>query len=194
MLTLIEQLLTLARLEAGVLECHRSSYDLREIIESVAGEFRARCGQQDVHVRIENHADEVIVSVDRDKLSQVVRNLLANAVRFSPEGSQIQIAVCHQGRLATVSIQDEGPGIPTEELSQVFERFFQASNNIAKGKGTGLGLAICKQIVELHGGTVGVENAAEGGARFSFSIPATTERTSHADHGNAALQRELSYA
>jgi PAS domain S-box-containing protein len=194
MLTLIEQLLTLARLEAGVLECQRGLHDLLETVESVAGEFRPRCGQQGVQVRIVNRDGEVIVNADKDKLGQVVRNLLANAIRFSPAGSEILIGIRREGMLATVSVQDEGPGIPAEELNRVFERFFQASNNIAKGKGTGLGLAICKQIVELHGGSVGVENAATGGAIFSFSIPAVSQRVCRTDQEGEVLGRELSYA
>lgn len=171
MLTLIERLLMLARIEAGVLNCDCETCDLVSLAESVAAEFVGRCCQENIQLNLDITERPVAVDADEGKLCQVIRNLVSNAVRFSPPGGTVQISVRQEGKTARLAVHDEGPGIQEDELQRVFERFFQASTNDDKGKGTGLGLTICKQIVELHDGEIHVENAVEGGAIFSFSLP-----------------------
>jgi signal transduction histidine kinase len=114
------------------------------------------------------------VSGDRDRLEQVLGNLLENAVKYSPDGSEVSVRVREEADRVVTAIADRGIGIPTDELSQVFERFHRgrqvSSTNYG---GLGLGLYISKQIVERHGGTIWVESREGQGTTFFFSLPAT---------------------
>jgi two-component system sensor histidine kinase SenX3 len=123
-------------------------------------------------VEIAIAADAEIVRGDAAKLHDALRNLVSNAVTYSPEGSTVRIHVERaDGRIA-IAVSDEGPGIPDEDLSRVFERFYRVDKSRARDPGgTGLGLAIVKHLVELHGGAVRAQNRAEGGARFTITLP-----------------------
>ncbi|MGZ8853485.1 MAG: sensor histidine kinase, partial [Thermoanaerobaculia bacterium] len=121
-----------------------------------------------------NVPDEtLIVSGDRDRLEQVLGNLLENAVKYSPEGSEILVTVDNEEDQVVTSVCDNGIGIPSDELTQVFERFHRgrqvSSTNYG---GLGLGLYITKQIIERHGGKIWVESREGSGTTFSFSLPA----------------------
>jgi signal transduction histidine kinase len=115
------------------------------------------------------------VAVDRDKLKQVLRNLLNNAIKFSPDGGTIDIAVCRADDAVRVSVSDRGPGIPEGELEAVFDKFVQSTKTKTGAGGTGLGLAISQEIVAAHGGRIWAQNRPEGGAIFSFEIPQSQE-------------------
>ncbi|MGH9139750.1 MAG: sensor histidine kinase, partial [Vicinamibacterales bacterium] len=115
------------------------------------------------------------VRADPPKLHDALRNLVANAITYAPEQSTIRIDATREGERLTISIADEGPGIPEEDLSRVFERFYRVDKSRARDPGgTGLGLAIVKHLVELHGGTVRAENGAERGARFTITLASAT--------------------
>jgi signal transduction histidine kinase len=114
------------------------------------------------------------VEADRSRLQQVITNLLANAINFSPKGGAILLDIATTGGSATVSISDEGPGIPEKDKEKIFDRFEQVDISDRKVKGgSGLGLAICKNIVQLHGGQIGVSarNDNKSGSTFWFTIP-----------------------
>jgi signal transduction histidine kinase len=108
---------------------------------------------------------------DAMRLRQVFRNLLSNAAKFSPVGGRVGLRVAGQGRMVRVSVEDQGKGIPAEELEVVFDRFSQASNNRTGAGGTGLGLPLCREIVQLHGGRIWAENRSPAGTRMILEIP-----------------------
>jgi len=117
-----------------------------------------------------------IVAGDRDRLIQVVSNLVNNAVKYSPEGGMVTMSSRVDGRYALVSVTDTGIGIPAEEIGHVFERFRRVRSGAAQSiPGTGLGLTIVKQIVEMHGGKIWVESAVGHGSSFHFTIPLAPE-------------------
>ncbi len=111
------------------------------------------------------------VALDVEKIKQVLRNLLDNAIKFSPEGGTIDVAVCRVASSVRVSVCDQGPGIPQDELEAVFDKFVQSSKTKTGAGGTGLGLAICHEIIAAHKGRIWAESRPEGGAVFSFEIP-----------------------
>jgi signal transduction histidine kinase len=120
-------------------------------------------------------ADEhVDVWADRDKVLQILTNLIGNAVKFTPAHGRVAIAVeRHDAEWVKVAVADNGPGVPPEEAVKIFDKFYQAQQtNKLNVKGTGLGLAISKALVELHGGSIWFENGADGGSVFSFTLPA----------------------
>lgn len=113
-----------------------------------------------------------MVQIDGVLIEQVITNLLENAAKYTPEGSTITISVTRSGNDVQTTIEDNGPGIPSGDEVKIFNKFYTAGQQIAQ-KGTGLGLAICYAIINIHHGTIKAENRMEGGARFSFTLPAT---------------------
>jgi signal transduction histidine kinase len=116
--------------------------------------------------------------VDPDRLRQVVQNLLHNAVRFTPAGGQVTVIVkeetVDQDRWVTVEVEDDGPGIPAEDLSRIFEPFYRVDPSRSRASGgTGMGLAVVKLLVQVHGGSVRAENRPSGGSRFIVQLPAS---------------------
>jgi signal transduction histidine kinase len=101
----------------------------------------------------------------------VLRNLFENTAHYSPENAAIQLEAARDNGVVRISVSDSGPGIPPEDLSRVFERFYRVDKSRARPGGTGLGLAIVKHLVELHGGEAVAENRREGGARFVITLP-----------------------
>jgi two-component system phosphate regulon sensor histidine kinase PhoR len=169
---LVKDLLRLARLDAGQETLVLSGCDTRALSEAVAAELAptSDARRQRVEVRVAPGAARV--RADPSKLHDVLSNLIVNAITYSPEGTTIRVdALPVDGRVA-IAVSDEGPGIPDEDLSRVFERFYRVDKSRARDPGgTGLGLAIAKHLVELHGGEIRADNRPEGGARFTITLP-----------------------
>jgi two-component system, OmpR family, sensor histidine kinase CiaH len=168
--TLVEDLLLLARSDSGAVELDRLPLDLGD----VAGEAASTMAQPaaDRNVRIVVDPEPAAVTGDPVRLRQLVAILVDNAIRHSPAGGEVRVAVRADGRSSDLSVEDDGPGIRPEDLPRVFDRFWRAPG--APPGGTGLGLAIAQWIVERHGGRIAVINRAGGGARFDVHLPAGT--------------------
>jgi signal transduction histidine kinase len=168
---LVTQLLDLSRLESGAVPLQRCSFELRPLLEDVAGETRLRTTDVAVAVRV----DPAGATADGDpaRVHQVLANLLDNAVRHSPAGGTVELRATKDRAGVTIEVNDEGPGISEEERSKVFERFYRAdSARSSKDGGAGLGLAIARWIVDLHGGDIRVETRQPHGCRMVVELPA----------------------
>jgi two-component system phosphate regulon sensor histidine kinase PhoR len=169
---LVKDLLRLARLDAGQETLDVAAYDVRGLVQPVLVDLAPaleRRGQR-VEVAVAPGADTL--RGDAAKLQDALRNLVTNAMTYAPERTTIRIDASRQGSDTLIAVSDEGPGIPEEDLSRVFERFYRVDKSRARDPGgTGLGLAIVKHLVGLHGGEVRAENRAEGGACFTISLP-----------------------
>ncbi|MEZ4647408.1 MAG: ATP-binding protein [Candidatus Eisenbacteria bacterium] len=170
LLVLVDELLDLSKLEARKVELECEWYPLGTIVRCVADEFQSLLSEQNVSVELTATSEETVY-VDRNRLMQVLRNIIGNAIKFSPDGSVIEVRTSHAEEGWTVSIADEGVGIPDNQLSSVFEKFFQSSLTKTGAGGTGLGLAITREIVEAHGGRIWAVNRQPRGAVFYFTIP-----------------------
>jgi signal transduction histidine kinase len=116
--------------------------------------------------------------MDGRRITEVLTNLIGNAIRYSPEGEEIKICLKGDDQEVTVSVEDQGIGIPSEDQSRIFEKFYRGANAVDVSSGTGLGLAICRGLIEAHGGKIWVESEGQGrGSRFSFNIPRSGPRT-----------------
>ncbi len=169
---LVKDLLRLARLEAGQEPLELADCDTRGLVATVIADLAQPLAARGQHVDVSVGPGAESVRADPAKLHDVLRNLIANAVTYSPQGSRIRVdAQRDDGRIA-LSVSDTGPGIPDEDLGRVFERFYRVDKSRARDPGgTGLGLAIVKHLVGLHGGEVRAENATGGGARFTVTLP-----------------------
>jgi signal transduction histidine kinase len=174
MLAMIEQLLDLRRMEAGLLTLEVSHFDLSEVVRRLAHEIELTTVS---HVFTVETPGKVLIRADRRRIEEVITNLLDNAVKYSPRGGTIRVRVYHDlirkgPESVIVSVQDEGPGVPTPDRERVFERFFQASGRLHKGRaGLGLGLYISRELVRRHGGDVWLESEPGHGATFFVRLP-----------------------
>ena len=136
--------------------------------------LRGVAAQKLIALDIVGSPGPVQVWADRDKIVQILINLIDNAIKFTPPQEEIKIAIADSGGdWVTLSVIDTGPGIPGEEATKIFAKFYQIERpHNSKTKGTGLGLAISKALVEMHGGRIWVESGINGGSIFSFSLPA----------------------
>ena len=173
MIALVEDLLDLARLESGKLELRLSTVDIGELCRHAA-QAQARRAQT-LGVALECSAPEMPmkVSADRDKVYQVVVNLLDNALRHTPSGGRVGLAVETGDGTLDIVVSDTGGGIPSSALPHIFERFYVVDPARARGhSGTGLGLSIVKHIIEAHGGTVEAKSELGAGATFRCRLVA----------------------
>jgi len=170
---LVQDLLRLARLDAGQETLDISSCDIRSLVQSVVADLTPSLEARRQRVDVAVAPDASLVNADPAKLHDVLRNLLANASAYAPEESAINVRTRRTGELVSIDVLDQGPGIPESDRSRVFERFYRVDKSRARDPGgTGLGLAIVRHLVELHGGHVSVANRPEGGAQFTVELNA----------------------
>ncbi len=169
MTRLITDLLDLAKIEAGRLELQRRREQLHELIDEALVLFRPLAHAKQIEI-IEPHMDPCSALIDRERMLQVLSNLIVNAVKFTPKGGRINVETRRTDGEQRVTISDTGPGISDEIRKHVFNRYWQ-SPGASQTSGSGLGLYIAKGIVEAHGGRIWVERAMSGGAQFTFAIP-----------------------
>jgi signal transduction histidine kinase/CheY-like chemotaxis protein/ligand-binding sensor domain-containing protein len=168
---LIDDVLDLAKIEAGKLEWHMDRVTIPDVIDHATAATASLFEQKGLHLVKQMDADLPAVTGDRDRLIQVVINLISNAVKFTDAGS-ITCRAARRGGEIVVSITDTGLGIAPADQPKVFERFKQVGDTLTdKPKGTGLGLPICREIVEHHGGRIWVESEPGRGSTFSFALP-----------------------
>ncbi|MCU1354531.1 MAG: kdpD [Acidimicrobiales bacterium] len=162
---LVSNLLSMSRIEAGVLTPDRQAVDLPELIAATVNRLDRLLLDKRVEVAVP--ADLPLVDADYTQLDQVITNLLENAVRHSVRRSTVRVGARAATDRVEVWVQDEGQGVPTPDRSRIFEPFRRGYGS----RSSGIGLAICKAVVEAHGGTIDVSDAVGGGARFTFTVP-----------------------
>ena len=171
LVALINDFLDFARMEEGAHKMERTRFDVGGLIAEIVDDFRPLVESTRQEIRIEPSAP-IFVQGDQRRLQQVLTNLIANGIKFTPAGGTIVVRSLLVGDWCEVQIEDDGPGIEPEVLPQLFQRYTRAPIRARNAEGTGLGLLIVREIVEAHGGTVGVESTLGKGSRFWFRVPA----------------------
>ena len=171
---LIDQLLDLSRLESGDVPLELEPVKLGPLVEQVLTEVEVarpdRANGVDVHNEVPS--DLPPVEADRERIHQVLFNLLDNAFRFTPSGGAVTVRAVRENGSCEVSVEDTGPGIPAEHLPLLFERFYRVDPSRSRDDGgTGIGLAIARSVVEAHGGRIWAESDQGQGSRFRFVLP-----------------------
>lgn len=176
LISLINNLLDYTRMEAGRFAIFRRPTQYADLVRAALDNLRPMAEQKDLHLA-EDLREMPVLNVDPDRLTQILYNLIFNAIKFTPPGGRICVRAYPQGQSIVTEVQDTGIGISQEDLPKVFTRFFQA-DEVSTGsgrqtKGTGLGMAITKGLVEAHGGSIEVESELGAGSTFRFTLPMT---------------------
>ena len=179
MLDLIDDLLRYSRLRTAVREMPRERVELAEIVRGAVDLFRPRADEK--HVRLDAHVQPAPVMGSRDGLTDLVSNLVSNAIRYTPEGGSVTVRTGAPGGGARLVVEDTGIGIPEDELSHVFDEFFRGREaKRLTAHGTGLGMAIIKRVVEMHAGRIAVESTPGEGTTFRVTFPPAGDRSGRA--------------
>jgi len=165
---MVANFLDLSRIEGGALRPDRDWHDLRELVEDVVRQMRRRAGNRSIAIQLPDHLP--LVYIDYVEISQVLVNLVGNAIAYSADGTAISIGAEARGTVVEVSVRDEGDGIPETALPRIFDPFYRAGER-GPVAGTGIGLAICKGLVEAHGGRIWAESPAGQGTTMRFTLP-----------------------
>ncbi|HVM56314.1 MAG TPA: ATP-binding protein [Gaiellaceae bacterium] len=168
--TLVGDVLDTSRIEAGTFSHTFSQVDLVQLVDDAVA--LASIGQDRVRVRADVAGRLPPVHGDRERLRQVLSNLIDNAVKYSPECGEVRVGACAESGVVRITVSDDGPGIAHDQQQLIFEKFGRASGGGATKPGTGLGLFIARSIAEAHGGTLDVESTPDAGATFTLSLPA----------------------
>jgi signal transduction histidine kinase/ligand-binding sensor domain-containing protein/AraC-like DNA-binding protein/ActR/RegA family two-component response regulator len=179
LLRLVNQILDVAKLEAGAMHLAPRPLDLVPFTRGVVAAFAPVAERKGTHLTIDT-PDSLLGAFDADAIEKILTNLLSNAIKFTPSGGAVHVALSTDGASARLVVRDSGPGIPPDQVVHVFERFYQVDESTTRSQpGTGIGLSLVKELVELHGGTIAVESGSTG-TTFTATIPpsvATTELT-----------------
>ncbi|MFN8482381.1 MAG: sensor histidine kinase KdpD [Anaerolineae bacterium] len=177
----VGNLLDMTRLESGALELNRDWVEIADVVGAALGREASSLASHRIDVDVAPNLP--MLHLDFVLMEQVLVNLLDNAAKFSPPGTTIHLAARQSGKAVQVEVMDEGPGIPPEDLTRIFDKFHRVQGGDRRGAGTGLGLSICQGIVEAHGGGIEAGNRPAGGALFRVTLPI--------NGGPPAMQQEL---
>jgi signal transduction histidine kinase len=170
LIDLINNVLDLSRLEAGKMFMDFNERDLCAVVGNIQRDFRPLAAKQGLDLEIECPAGACLALFDDEKIERVLVNLVVNAIKFTPAGGRVRIALSEAAGEVVVAVTDTGRGIPEERIPELFDEFTQLGREDSS-RGSGLGLSICKRIIECHQGRIWVESSPGRGSRFAFTLP-----------------------
>jgi len=169
---IITNFFEISRIEAGKVELQITRFDIQDMVLEVVDELQPKAASRKIKLEADASTEKLLINADREKLTITLTHLVENAIKFIHEGGSINIRVNSHNNKIGIDVEDNGPGIPHNDLYELFDRFVQVEKLVGPGEhGTGLGLAIAKGLIKLHGGHIWVQNKPKGGSVFSFEIP-----------------------
>ncbi|MBI4720971.1 MAG: GAF domain-containing protein [Chitinivibrionia bacterium] len=172
LMTLIEDILNFSKMESGAMKFERVQCSLKTVLENAVKDLEPSFSRKNISIGLAMPEKDVIIRADSEMMKQLGMNLLHNAAKFTPERGQVRVLLEDETISAKIIVEDNGNGIPDDQMEKIFEHFHQVDNsNTRKHGGSGLGLALCKNIAEWHDGKIWVENVHGGGARFIAILP-----------------------
>jgi signal transduction histidine kinase len=173
---MLNTLMDIAEAEAGTMKLHRESVDLCQLAREIVDLYQYVAEEKKIVVRTILPNSPVLVSVDRTRMRQALANLLDNAIKYTPDGGQVTIAVRTEATQALIVFQDTGIGIPSEEQDKIWSRLYRGDKSRSQ-RGLGLGLSLVKAIVEAHRGKVTVSSIPDKGSEFTVKLPLNPSNT-----------------
>lgn len=171
LLKLVNEMLDLAKLETNNMKLNMSNIDLAVYTSYIVQSFSSLASLKNIQLKFIKTADTVVSEVDPEKMRQILYNLISNAIKFSDEGSSVKVLVAKEDQWGTIMIQDQGVGIPKEELPYIFNRFFRSSKTSRKNSGSGIGLSLTKELIALMKGEITVDSVENMGTTFKLKLP-----------------------
>ena len=179
---IITNFFEISRIEAGKIDLQTTRFDIRDVVSEVVDELQLKASSRQIKLEAEASTEKLLIDADREKLYIILTHLVENAIKFIHEGGNINIRVNSHNSKIGIDVEDNGPGIPHNDLDRIFDRFVQVEKQVGPGEhGTGLGLAVAKGLIKLHGGRIWVQNKPKGGAVFSFEIPKSSKTDNTAE-------------
>jgi signal transduction histidine kinase len=169
--SLASSFLDLARLESGRVRFRKSTFDVMDLLHECSDVMVSKAEEDHIQIRLIEPEGPTLLDADRDKIKQVILNLLSNALKYNRKNGSIILKTESQVHQLVISVQDTGVGIPEDAVGHLFEKFYRVRENESKAAGTGLGLSICKQIVQGHGGTIEIKSRLGIGTNILVSLP-----------------------
>jgi len=192
LMTLIEDILSFSQMESGAIKFERASCNLNELVNTVSKEQKVNFETKNIALQIDLPEKDVKIRADRDLIKQLLVNLINNAAKFTRDGGRVFIYLEDEMVSARIIVEDNGIGVPENQMERIFDHFHQADNSSTRRhSGSGLGLALCKNIVEWHDGRIWVENVDGGGARFVAVIPKKQAVVRRRDNSQRGPMRRL---
>ena len=168
---LVQDLLTVSQIETGAIKIDKKTINLRPLIEELFEQLEAKAKKRDAKLKLIAPLGMIHVKADEQRISQVILNLVVNAIKYGKDKGLVQIIITEKKKVYTISVVDNGPGIPEEHLHRIFERFYRVDKSRSKNSGgTGLGLSIVKHIVQAHNSKISVQSEINKGTRFEFKL------------------------
>jgi two-component system phosphate regulon sensor histidine kinase PhoR len=168
---LVQDLLTVSQIETGAIKIDKKTINLRPLIEELFEQLEAKAKKRDAKLKLIAPVGMIHVKADEQRISQVILNLVVNAIKYGKDKGLVQIIITEKKKVYTISVVDNGPGIPEEHLHRIFERFYRVDKSRSKNSGgTGLGLSIVKHIVQAHNSKISVQSEINKGTRFEFKL------------------------
>jgi signal transduction histidine kinase len=171
--TLVAELFELAKLESHETQLHCELFSLGELVQDVAQKLQLAAEKKKIRLQTHFRADLPFVFADIRLIERVLENLIENALRYTPEGGTVTVALAREGKKVAVRVEDTGCGIPQQDLPYIFNRFYRGENH-QRSEGAGLGLAITKRILDLHGCLIETVSAVNVGTSIGFQLPTGT--------------------
>jgi two-component system phosphate regulon sensor histidine kinase PhoR len=180
---LVQDLLTLSQIETGEIKMKFENIDLRKLCVEVVDQFEEKAAEKEIRLKIQGGNHKIVVFADWQRITQVVTNLISNAINYTPDGGEVIVSFDVGKKNVTTFISDTGEGIPSEHIHRIFERFYRVDKSRSREKGgTGLGLAIVKHILEGHKSRADVQSSVGKGSVFSFKLHRSKHDSSDSDH------------
>ena len=169
--SLASSFLDLARLESGRVQFHKSSFDIMDLLHECKDIMASKADEDNIQIRVIDSTGPSMLEADRDKIKQVILNMLSNSIKYNRKNGSIILKVETHEQEMIISVQDTGVGIPEDAIAHLFEKFYRVREIEAKTTGTGLGLSICKKIIQGHGGTIEIKSKLGIGTNVLISLP-----------------------
>jgi two-component system phosphate regulon sensor histidine kinase PhoR len=168
---LVQDLLTVSQIETGAIKIDKKKMNLRALVEEIFEQVEAKARKRGISLKLDAPEGPVYVKADMMRISQVILNLVVNAIKYGNENGKVIVDLQEKKKVIQISVIDNGPGIANEHLHRIFERFYRIDKSRAKNSGgTGLGLSIVKHIIQAHNGKIAVHSAENKGTTFEFKL------------------------
>jgi len=176
---IIGEFLDISKIEAGKMKLHLAEFDIRSVISDAVKTLVLLTDEKNIELKTYMWDCELLISADRDRIEQVLINLIGNAIKFAPDGGHINVRTKNLDTTVAVEIEDDGPGIERGDIEKIFDHFVQIEKQVGPGEhGTGLGLPIAKELVEMHGGRIEVKSELGCGTTFTVFLPLISQYSS----------------